>query len=310
MRSDGSVIHMEVRVRILRVSVFGGLMVAGTVVHAEERLSSESCNNVFSELRSQHPASEASALISTLTTLSGASIFRYVSGADSIITDMKKNFGPTPFVTELDAARDKLDEQQKKYWLAKARYEEFLVRRDTEKFFGAKSEYKPLSSKIARCASQSIYFGKTKPGQYDALTKSSFTKGRFGHFTVGMNSCEIKSSVGTNNRFSEPDSWAGSKFVVIDATFKNEDSEGRLPSEGSLIIITPEKKELRYDTTESVMQKGYGIYFKSVNPLVTMPTKIVYRIPAEITGEVLWEPGRNPEGKKLWCTFSKSENNT
>lgn len=309
MRSDGSVIHMEVRVRILRVSVFVGLMVAGTVAHAEERMSSEACNNAFSELKSQH-APDASALISTLTTLSQASVLRYVSGADSIITDMKKSFGPTPFVTELDTAREKMDAQQKKYWLAKARYDEFLARHETEKFFGAESEYKPLSSKIARCASQAIYFGNTKPGQYDALTKSSFRKGRFGHFTVGMNSCEIKSSVGTNSRYSEPDAWAGSKFVVIDATFKNEDSEGRLPSEGSLIIITPNRKELRYDTTESVMQKGYGIYFKSVNPLVTMPTKIVYRIPEDITGEVLWEPGRNPEGKKLWCTFSKSENNT
>lgn len=289
----------------LWIAIAAGLAFANVVL-AEERLSSEACSSAMSELKAKHSAADASALISTITRLSTASAFRYVAGADSIIGDMKKSFGPTPFVTELDSAKVKLDEQQKKYWLAKARYEAFLVHDETKKFFGEKSEFKPQASRIAKCASQAVYFGDTKPGQYDALAKSSFRNGRFGHFTVGLSSCEMKSSVGTGSRYSEPDTWAGSKFVVIEATFKNEDSEGRLPSEGSLIIITPDKKELRYDTSESVMHKGYGIYFKSVNPLVTMPAKVVYRIPDDITGEVLWEPGRNPDGKRLWCSFAQS----
>lgn len=289
----------------LGIAVLVGLASTHGVM-AEERLSPDDCSSAMTQLKAKHSAADATALMSTVTRLSMASVLRYASGADSIISDMKQSFGPTSFVTELDRAKEKLDEQQKKYWLAKARYEAFLVRNETDKFFGEKSEYKPQSSRIAKCASQAVYFGETMPGQYDALAKSSFRNGRFGHFTVGMSSCAMKSAVGTGSKYSEPDAWPGSKFVVIDATFKNEDSEGRLPSEGSLIIITPEKKELRFDTSESVMHKGYGIYFKSVNPLVTMPTKIVYRIPDDITGEVLWEPGRNSEGKRLWCSFAQS----
>lgn len=66
-------------------------------------------------------------------------------------------------------------------------------------------------------------------------------------------------------------------------------------------------EELRYDNTEAIMSSGYGIYLKSVNPLVTMPTKIVYRIPTDIEGEILWEPGRNKESKRLWCSFVGSK---
>jgi hypothetical protein len=34
-----------------------------------------------------------------------------------------------------------------------------------------------------------------------------------------------------------------------------------------------------------------------------MKTKIVYRIPDEIHGEVFWRPGRNPSDTKLWLGF-------
>jgi len=291
---------------LLVVAIVAGMLVQDIALAAEERLSQEACNAAVTEFKAKYTASDYSSLFSTISSLSTSSIFRYVAGSDSVINDMKESFGSTSFVDELDRVKGKLDSGQKQYWLEKAKYDVFLVKNETEKFFGAKSEFKPLSSRVTKCLNEGLYFGNTNPGQYDALSKSSFRKGRFGHFTIGLNYCEIKSSVGTGSRYSEPDAWVGSRFVVIDATFKNEDSEGRLPSEGSLVIITPDRKELRYDTTESVMKRGYGIYFKSVNPLVVMPTKIVYRIPDEITGEVLWEPGRNPDGKRLWCSFVQS----
>lgn len=134
-------------------------------------------------------------------------------------------------------------------------------------------------------------------------SRSKFREGRIGYFNVKINSCSISDLPVTKKPYTEPKQWPGSRFVVIDAEFKNMDSEGRLPMEGAL-IVKHEGRELRYDTTETIMQEGFGIYFKSVNPLVTMPTKIVYRIPDEVKGEVSWEPARNPASKRLWCTFA------
>ena len=44
----------------------------------------------------------------------------------------------------------------------------------------------------------------------------------------------------------------------------------------------------------------YNIWFRSINPLITMKSKIVYRIPNEVSGEVFWQPGRNPNDTRLW----------
>lgn len=125
-------------------------------------------------------------------------------------------------------------------------------------------------------------------------------KAHIGHFEVVANKGEARNTVGTGNPYSEPEKWEGSRFFIVDASFKNLDTESRLPAEGSL-YITYNGKEYEFDTTEAIMSKGYNIWFKSVNPLLTMKTKIVYRIPEEIYGEVYWKPGRNPKGVKLWA---------
>jgi hypothetical protein len=123
-----------------------------------------------------------------------------------------------------------------------------------------------------------------------------------GPFDIKINSCAVSDLPITKNAYTEPKQWEGSRFLVIDAVFKNQDVEGRLPSQGEL-IINYNGRELVYDTTETILQEGYGIYFKSINPLISMRTKIVYRIPNEVSGEVSWVPGRNTDRVRLWCTF-------
>lgn len=137
---------------------------------------------------------------------------------------------------------------------------------------------------------------------YAEYVESRVKEAEIGYFKISADSAYYGPSVNTGNRFAEPKKWDGSRFFVIRASFKNLDTESRLPSEGSL-FINYKGKEYEFDSVEPVMLEGFNIWFKKVNPLITMKTKIVYRIPDEIHGEVFWRPGRNSNGTKLWMGF-------
>lgn len=270
-------------------------------------LSDETCSSYFSYLPTSATAEDKKAINSLSAHLAMSSSLRYLLGKDSIIADMRDSFGDTPFVTKLDIIKKKLEVAQVDYLRGYLSYQESLNKGQIQKYLSKESEYKKFAGKGSACSLQSMY-KSSDTSQVDMIEKfvnalALVEDAKFGNFQIKRESCKVSTSVGTSNPYSEPEPWDGSQFVVIDARFKNLDTEGRLPSEGSLIIQTSDGRELRYDTTETVMQRGYGIYFKSINPLVTMPTKIVYRIPTDISGEVLWEPGRNTDKKKLWCTF-------
>lgn len=168
--------------------------------------------------------------------------------------------------------------------------------------------YRPeLHSKYLECAMQAV--ARSSDSKFSVRLNlfldqaaKRFDRARVGHFQVTLNSCVAKDRVGTGNSFAEPKVWEGSRFLVIDATFKNIDTEGRLPAEGQ-VIFKSGGKEYLYDHTESILLDGYGIFLDSINPFVSMRTKIVYRIPLELRGEVFWRPGRNSSGISLWCGF-------
>lgn len=125
------------------------------------------------------------------------------------------------------------------------------------------------------------------------------SKAEVGYFEVSTSKAFATNEIRTGNKYAEPKQWEGSRFFVVDASFKNVDTESRLPSGGSL-FINYNGKEYEFDTVEPIMLEGYNIWFKSINPLITMKTKIVYRIPNEVSGEVFWRPGRNPSDTRLW----------
>lgn len=135
--------------------------------------------------------------------------------------------------------------------------------------------------------------------KYIDFVKSRPSKAEVGHFEVSANKAYATNKVGTGNQFAEPKQWEGSRFFVVNASFKNLDTESRLPVGGSL-FINYNGKDYEFDTVEPIMLEGYNIWFKSINPLITMKTKIVYRIPNEVHGEVFWKPGRNPNDTRLW----------
>ncbi|MDQ0978534.1 DUF4352 domain-containing protein [Pseudomonas synxantha] len=126
--------------------------------------------------------------------------------------------------------------------------------------------------------------------------------GQVGYFDVTVNDCTISKSINTGNRYSAVKPDPDARFLTVNATFKNTDNESRLPLEGSL-FISKDGKDFKFDTAETIMSDGYGIRMRSLNPLIKLNTNIVYKVPNELSGEVYWKPGRNPEDKKLWCTY-------
>lgn len=241
--------------------------------------------------------------------LSVASVLRYIVGEDSGFGDYYKR------LKEGQNLRDHLYEELKSAVAAK-RQRKFIIssldrtedqaETDFKKYYSSGSEYQNYIRDAAACEIRSVANGSNASIRDDVSkvfedSKRVITPVRVGFFDVSINSCKVSNLPVTGNKRTEPKVWEGTRFVVIDANFKNQDSEGRLPDAGSL-IVKYKGRELRYDNAETIMQEGYGIYFKSVNPLISMPTKIVYRIPNELSGELFWQPGRNPDKARLWCT--------
>lgn len=243
---------------------------------------------------------------------------RYLLDDDSLLTDYYKPLKERQFVSgrpysnQMEDLKLKIiSKEQRRYIQALRINLEESYGADYRKYWNKESPYLIYSYNSARCKIKRLAEGSKLSvfKNIEEIVLGSANKARearVGYFDVKINSCSAQVLPITYNKHTEPKQWEGSRFVVINTVFKNQDSEGRLPSAGSL-IINYQGRELRYDTTETILQEGYGIYFKSVNPLVSMPTKIVYRIPSEVSGEVSWEPGRNSDGTRLWCTFVSAE---
>ncbi|RML67714.1 hypothetical protein [Pseudomonas syringae] len=242
----------------------------------------------------------------------------FVSGNDSVAEDFQSLFSGTryifnPKLVESKALlRNKPDLHQ--------RYSDEIYSRD--KSISAIGEWRVIADTHAKKAGDpeaarhylycriaavatgmGIYANHFKG--YLEYVQSRVKEAEIGYFKVSADSAYYGPAVNTGNRFAEPKKWDGSRFFVIRASFKNLDTESRLPSEGSL-FINYNGKDYEFDSVEPVMLEGFNIWFKKVNPLITMRTKIVYRIPDEIHGEVFWRPGRNPNGTKLWLGFIKA----
>jgi hypothetical protein len=74
-------------------------------------------------------------------------------------------------------------------------------------------------------------------------------------------------------------------YLVIDAQYKNTDSESRTIGAGELIIVASDGKSYTFDNAETIMAKGWNLNLETINPLMSYRTKIVYKIPASLRGE-------------------------
>ncbi|MGE6659265.1 hypothetical protein ACQKEK_00770 [Pseudomonas sp. NPDC077408] len=295
----------------LSVKVLTGgavVLLCSAIAHANDRIDTpvtkDTCNASAKQLAGRVSSQELREIYDMAASGALSSAFRFALERDSLITDIRKKHGDTEFSRLMLETGKSLSADQRSFLNSSINYQESLNKKYTQKYLSKSYEHRNEVSDIVFCGLQNIYFDPEPLEKgYQRVATESFRSAKFDHFNIGIKNCSVSKMVGTGSSFSEPEHWDGSQFVIIDATLKNEDSEGRLPFEGELVIKQPNGKMLRYDHSETVMADGYGIGLRPVNPFVTMPTKIVYRIPSDITGEVLWQPGRNPESRRLWCTF-------
>lgn len=276
---------------------------------------SEQCENYLSDLTML----ERDLLVKSNPMLAIEDTLTYVEGGDSVTGRLERQFESQGHAINPDlvAAREKLknspallkfysdDVYQKDK--SRAALKAYLTIINNKK---KGSEQRKNVTRYMYCRTAAISSGigvyANHFEKYVTFVQSRVKKAQVGYFEVTADKGTYGPKVGTGNQFAEPKSWEGSRFFVVHASFKNIDTESRLPIEGSLFINYNEK-EYEFDSIESISLQGYNIWFRKINPLVTMKTKIVYRIPNEIRGEVFWKPGRNANDVRLWLGFIEQE---
>ncbi len=110
------------------------------------------------------------------------------------------------------------------------------------------------------------------------------------YFEITVNSATEATRINPNVLVDER-AGPGNKYVILDVTIRNTDTEGRLFAEGALIGRS-DGKQYRFDNTETVLADGY-LALETLNPLTTVRGRIVYKIPESPPIELYWEPGRD-----------------
>ncbi len=118
------------------------------------------------------------------------------------------------------------------------------------------------------------------------------------YFDVTANEVSVKDRVNTGNEFADLKAEPGIKYLIINASFKNTDKESRMITDGS-VWINYNGKDYEFDNSETVMADGWGTMLDQLNPLISKTTKLVYKIPAEIKGTALWNPGRSDKDQVI-----------
>jgi len=132
--------------------------------------------------------------------------------------------------------------------------------------------------------------------QYPALGEKAVV----GYFEISINRAHVDTMLGTANVYAEQAPGTGNTFVILDVTIKCIDKESRTPRIGSLLMKV-EDRTYRFDKTETVSDPAWGLFFEPMNPLTSKTTKLVYKIPRDVKGEVFWEPGGNPDSVRFYC---------
>jgi hypothetical protein len=122
---------------------------------------------------------------------------------------------------------------------------------------------------------------------------------RTDYFEIKVNKVSLTNAVNTGNMFADLKPERDNLYLIINVTFKNIDTESRMPTDGS-VWINYNGKNYQFDKSETILVDGWGLMFDQLNPLTTKTTNLVYKIPAEIKGEAYWQPGRSRRDQKVY----------
>ena len=101
-----------------------------------------------------------------------------------------------------------------------------------------------------------------------------------------------ENSVSTGNQFSDLKPESGTRYLIINTTFKNTSNESRMLMDGE-VLVNYNGKDYTFDKSETVMAGGYGLMLDQINPLTAKTTNLVYKIPAELKGTAYYNPARS-----------------
>lgn len=240
--------------------------------------------------------------------ISTAQILRFALGRDAILADFYARRKGAHFNADVLKIKDLAKQQG----LALQMAHDFTVAENARIEQNKNHKWTKHTADTLFCRIDAI--GDTATNSYNIYAtiylkglqeKQEAMHGQVGYFDVKINDCIVSKSIDTGNRYSSVKPDPDARFLTVNATFKNTDSEGRLPFEGSL-LIRKDDRDFKFDTTETIISDGYGIRLRSLNPLIKLNTKLVYKVPNELSGDVYWKPGRNAEDKQLWCTYLPS----
>jgi len=119
------------------------------------------------------------------------------------------------------------------------------------------------------------------------------------YFDVTVNSVKVEDHVNTGDEFTNIPKEDGAKFLILDLSIKNTDSESRTMYDGD-ILVNFNGKDFKFDHAETILADGWGILLDQINPLMTKKTKVVYKIPAELKGPAFYNPGRADANQKIF----------
>ena len=134
-----------------------------------------------------------------------------------------------------------------------------------------------ISSATAEAKASYKKVGETLPTEY---------------FEVTVNKVSVQNSVSTGNQFSDLKPESGTRYLIINTTFKNTSNESRMLMDGE-VLVNYNGKDYTFDKSETVMAEGFGLLLDQINPLTAKTTNLVYKIPAELKGIAYYKPGRS-----------------
>lgn len=112
------------------------------------------------------------------------------------------------------------------------------------------------------------------------------------YFDVTVNKVIVENSVNTGNQFADLKPEKGTRFLIINTSFKNNSNESRMLIDGE-VLVNYNGKDYTFDKSETIMLEGWGLMLDQINPLTTKTTNLVYKIPSELKGTAYYKAGRS-----------------
>lgn len=112
------------------------------------------------------------------------------------------------------------------------------------------------------------------------------------YFDVTVTGYKLEPTVKTGNEFADLKKEDGTKYLIIDVTFKNTDKETRMMFDGEVLVKQADGNTLKYEQSELIPADGWGVLMDNINPGITKKTKLVYKVPETLKGGIYFHPAR------------------